>query len=469
MITKRIALVLAGGSGTRLWPLSRELYPKQFAKIFDKSSTFQNALLRAMVSTKDLSNVYVVTNKDHRFHVFGQAEEIGLRLNEENVLSEPLKRNTAPAIYFGIKCVVSEGEDALISVLPADHVIPDLSKYEEVMETGLRIAEKGYLVTFGIKPKKPETGYGYIKSGEEICEGAYDAERFIEKPDLDKAEKFLREGGYYWNSGMFAFRASIFEEEIKKHLPEVYEAFKGENWRENLEEIYRRLPDISVDYGIMEKSERVAIVPTDMEWSDVGSFDSLYELLKKDSDGNAVIGRCYLINSRNNLVMGERLVAMIDIENLMVLDSGDAILICPRGKGQEVRSLFSRLKENGDEEALVHKTVYRPWGSYTVLEEGPGYKVKRVTVLPHKRLSLQMHYHRSEHWVVINGMAKVTKGNEVFFLRPQESTFIPPGVVHRLENPGKIPLEVIEVQNGEYIEEDDIVRIEDDYKRDQEP
>jgi len=469
MITRKIALILAGGRGTRLWPLSREFYPKQFAKTFDKSSTFQNALIRAVATTGDLSNVYVVTNKDYRFHVLGQAEEIGFKLSEENILTEPLKRNTAPAIYFGIKCAVPEGEDALVAILPADHVIPDLAKYEKVMETGLSIAKKGYLVTFGIKPKKPETGYGYIKTGEKICENAYRAEKFIEKPDLERAERFLREGGYYWNSGMFAFRASVFEEEVKKHLPEVYDAFSSESWRENLDEVYEKLPDISVDYGVMEKSEKVAIVPADLEWSDIGSFDSLYELLKKDPDGNAVRGRCYLIDSRNNLVLGERLVALIGIENLMVLDSGDAILICPRGKGQEVRKLFNKLKENGEEEAIVHKTVYRPWGSYTVLEEGPGYKVKRVTVLPHKRLSLQMHYHRSEHWIVIKGMAKVTKGDEVFFLRPQESTFVPPGVVHRLENPGKIPLEVIEVQNGEYIEEDDIVRIEDDYKREHEP
>ena len=465
---RKISLVLAGGCGTRLWPLSRELYPKQFAKTLEERSTFQNALIRAVITAGDVSNVYVVTNKAYLFHVLGQAEEIGFKLDEENVLTEPLKRNTAPAIYFGIKYAVPDGEDALVAVLPADHVIPTLSEYKETMKIGLEVAEKGYLVTFGIKPKKPETGYGYIKAGEKIHEGAYKAERFIEKPSLEKARRLLEEGGYYWNSGMFAFRASVFEEELRKYLPEVYEAFSREDWRDHLKEVYEGLPDISVDYGVMERSDRVAVVPADIEWSDIGSFDSLYELMEKDSNGNAVMGKCYLMDSRWNLVMGERLVALIGVENLMVLDSGDALLICPRGRGQDVRALFRKLKENGEEEAVVHRTVYRPWGSYTVLEEGPGYKVKRVTVLPHKRLSLQMRYHRSEHWVVINGMAKVTKGNEVFFLRPQESTFIPPGVLHRLENPGKIPLEVIEVQSGEYIEEDDIVRIEDDYKRDQE-
>ena len=465
MGTRKISLILAGGCGTRLWPISRELYPKQFVRIFNDTSTFQNALLRAVATTGDVSSVYVVTNEEYRFHVLGQAEEIGFKLREENVLAEPLKKNTAPAIYFGIKCAVPEGEDALISVLPADHIIPNLPKYEEAMERGLKVAEMGYLVTFGIKPKRPETGYGYIKAGEKICEDAHKAEKFIEKPNLERAKLFLREGGYYWNSGMFAFRASVFEEEVRKYLPEVYEAFSSRDWMSHLDEVYRKLPNISVDYGIMERSDKVAVVPTDMEWNDVGSFDSLYELLKKDGEGNAVIGKCYLIGSRGNLVLGERLVALIGVENMMVLDSGDALLICPRGRGQDVRTLFKKLKENGESEAMVHKTVYRPWGSYTVLEEGPGYKVKRVTVLPGRKLSLQMHYHRSEHWVVIRGMAKVTKGEEQFFLRPQESTFVPPGVVHRLENPGKIPLEVIEVQNGEYISEDDIIRLEDEYGR----
>ncbi len=467
MLTRKISLILAGGCGTRLWPLSRELYPKQFAKTLDENSTFQNALLRAVTTSENLSNVYVVTNKDYIFHVLGQAEEIGFKLSEENVLTEPLKRNTAPAIYYGVKYAVPEGEDALVSVLPADHVVPTLCRYEKMMEAGLEVAEKGYLVTFGIKPNRPETGYGYIKAGERVYDSAYVVERFVEKPDLRKAKQFLKEGGYYWNSGMFAFKASVFKEEVKKHLPEVYEAFTRDDWKEHLEEIYERLPEISVDYGVMERSDRVAVVPADIEWSDIGSFDSLYDILEKDSEGNAVMGRCYLLDSRGNLVIGERLVALIGIQNLMVLDTGDALLVCPRGRGQDVKVLFKKLKENGDSEAIVHRTVYRPWGSYTVLEEGPGYKVKRLTVLPHKRLSLQMHYHRSEHWVVIRGMAKVTKGDKTFFLRPQESTFVPPGVIHRLENPGRIPLEVIEVQNGEYIREDDIVRIQDDFKRDE--
>ncbi|MFA4640627.1 mannose-1-phosphate guanylyltransferase/mannose-6-phosphate isomerase [Pyrococcus kukulkanii] len=462
------ALILAGGKGTRLWPLSREMMPKQFIKFFNEKSLFQKTMERALLFSKP-KEIFIVTNREYRFRVFDDLDELGVKVPEENVLLEPVGKNTLPAIYWGLKVIDENYGDSIVAVLPSDHAIEVNDNYIEAFKKAEKLAEK-YLVTFGIKPTKPHTGYGYIKPGEKIeVEGkflGYLVDEFKEKPDLETAKRYV-ESGYYWNSGMFMFRTSVFMEEARRHAPEVVRAFED---GKNIEEIYELAPEISVDYGVMEKTDKAAVVPLNTYWNDLGSFDAVYEALEKDESGNAVKVRGFKakyinVDSRNNLILTERLTATVGVEDLVIIDTGDALLVAKKGETQKVKEVYKRLKEQNDERAVVHRTAYRPWGSYTVLEEGERYKIKRITVLPGKKLSLQMHYHRSEHWVVVRGTAKVRVGDKEFILRPGESTFIPAGVVHRLENPGKVILEVIETQIGEYLEEDDIVRLQDDYGR----
>ncbi|WP_048149875.1 mannose-1-phosphate guanylyltransferase/mannose-6-phosphate isomerase [Palaeococcus ferrophilus] len=456
-------LILAGGKGTRLWPLSRELMPKQFVRFLDDKSLFQKTVERAVLFSKP-KEIFVVTNKEYRFRVLDDLRELGIELPEENVLLEPVGKNTLPAIYWGIKRVHETFGESAVAVLPSDHLIEANEAYMEAFERAERLS-RGYLVTFGIKPNRPHTGYGYIKPGEKL-EGGYKVEEFKEKPDLETAKMYV-ENGYYWNSGMFLFNTSLFLEEVEEHAPEVAGAFEE---GKTIEEAYELTPEISVDYGVMEKTDKAAVVPLNTLWNDLGSFDAIYEVMDKDDEGNAVKianhGAEYIgVNSRGNLVMTKRLTATIGVENLIIVDTDDALLIAHRGEAQRVKEVYNLLKEQKDERAIVHRTAYRPWGSYTVLEEGERYKIKRLTVLPGKRLSVQMHYHRSEHWVVVRGTAKVIVGDKELLLRPGESTFIPAGVKHRLENPGKVVLEVIETQIGEYLGEDDIVRFEDDFGR----
>ncbi|AFK22449.1 mannose-1-phosphate guanylyltransferase/mannose-6-phosphate isomerase [Pyrococcus sp. ST04] len=462
-------LILAGGKGTRLWPLSRELLPKQFIKVFTDRSLFQRTVERALLFSKP-KEIFIVTNKEYKFRVFDDLNEIGINIPEENVLLEPIGKNTLPAIYWGLKTIEDYFGDSVVAVLPSDHAIEVNDEYIEAFRKAEKLAEK-YLVTFGIKPTRPHTGYGYIKPGEKISiDGkfmGYLVDEFKEKPDLETAKRYV-ESGYYWNSGMFMFRTSVFMEEAKKHSPEIVRAFED---GKNIEEVYELAPEISVDYGIMEKTEKAAVVPLNTYWNDLGSFDAVYEALEKDESGNAVRvsgfkAKYINIDSKNNLILTERLTATVGVKDLIIVDTGDALLVAKRGETQKVKEVYRRLKEENDERAIVHRTAYRPWGSYTVLEEGERYKIKRITVLPGKKLSLQLHYHRSEHWVVVRGTAKVRVGDKEFILRPGESTFIPAGVVHRLENPGKVVLEVIETQIGEYLGEDDIVRLQDDYGRD---
>ncbi|AEH24385.1 mannose-1-phosphate guanylyltransferase/mannose-6-phosphate isomerase [Pyrococcus yayanosii] len=456
-------LVLAGGKGTRLWPLSRELLPKQFIKLFDDRSLFQSTIERALLFSKP-KEIFIVTNREYRFRVFDELDELGIRVPEENVLLEPVGKNTLPAIYWGLKVIRENFGRSVVAVLPSDHRIEVNESYMEAFKRAKKLAEE-YLVTFGIKPTKPHTGYGYIRPGEKL-EGGYLVAEFKEKPDYETAKRYV-ENGYYWNSGMFMFSTEIFMEEARKHAPELVRAFEE---AKTIEEAYELAPETSVDYGILEKTDKAAVVPLNTYWNDLGSFDAIYEAMEKDKNGNAVRVKGFKakyinVDSRNNLIMTERLTATIGVEDLVIIDTGDALLVAKKGETQKVKEVFKRLKEDGDERALVHRTAYRPWGSYTVLEEGDRYKIKRITVLPGKKLSLQMHYHRSEHWVVVRGTAKVIVGEKELILRPGESTFIPAGVKHRLENPGKVVLEVIETQIGEYLGEDDIVRFQDDYGR----
>lgn len=447
-------LILAGGRGTRLWPLSRELMPKQFIKLFDNSTLFQKTVERALLFSKP-EEIFIVANKEYKFRILDDLADLDVEIPKENIFLEPKAKSTLPAIFW-----VLRANSGKFAILPSDHLVEVNEEYKKAFSSAEKLANN-YLVTFGIKPTRPHTGYGYIKPKKEVGDG-FIVEEFKEKPDLETARQYLQRG-YYWNSGMFLFESTIFIEEVKKLAPEIFRAFES---LDNLEEIYEKLPEISVDYGVLEKSNRVAVVPLATKWSDLGSFDSLYEVLSKDEHGNATVGEKPLkINSKNNLVVSQKLTAMISVENLIVVDTEDALLISKMGESEKVKELHKVLSARGDKRILIHRTAYRPWGSYTLLEEGERYKIKRITIKPGKRLSLQRHYHRSEHWVVVKGTARVLFDGKEILLRPGESTFIPAGVLHRLENPGKVDLEVIETQIGEYLEEDDIERIEDDYGR----
>jgi mannose-1-phosphate guanylyltransferase/mannose-6-phosphate isomerase len=453
------AIILAGGSGTRLWPLSRGNFPKQFLKLknMDKS-IFQMSFERCLKLT-GLGDIYIVTNINYKFWVLGQIEELGYKFNEDHILVEPSGKNTLPAIYYGIVEIHKHGDD-IVAVFPSDHLIEDDDGLTRVIKQGEQLAGD-YIITFGIRPRTPHTGYGYIKPGEPLTVG-YSVEEFKEKPDLETARDYV-EKGYLWNSGMFMFKTGVFMEEVKQHCSGVYNAFQ----LGDINEVYNNTPSISIDYGIMEKSGRTAVIPVDIKWSDLGSFDAFYKEFPGDENGNIAFSDVTLINSGNNLLYTgkDKAVAVIGAEDLIVVDEKDALLICKKGYSEKVKDVVSKLKANNDPRADYHLTTYRPWGSYTILEEGLFYKIKRISVLPGKKLSLQLHHHRSEHWVVVKGTAKVTVNGSVNFVRSGESTFVKSGYKHRLENPGKVLLEVIEVQLGEYLEEDDIVRFDDDFGR----
>ncbi|AEH07374.1 mannose-1-phosphate guanylyltransferase/mannose-6-phosphate isomerase [Methanothermococcus okinawensis] len=466
------SIILAGGVGSRLWPLSREYYPKQFIKFKSfKKSLFQMTFERCLaLSNNNLDDIYIVTNEKHKFLVLGQIEELGYNnFNEDNILIEPIGKNTLPAIYYGVKVIKNKNNNNendnnknIVGVFPSDHLIDknDEELFINTIMEGKKIA-KDYLITFGITPTKPHTGYGYIKPLKKLNIG-YTVDEFKEKPDLKTAEKYIK-NGYLWNSGMFLFDADLFEEEVKTYKPELYELFKSDD----INEVYNNVPDISIDYGIMEKSKNVAVIPLNIKWNDLGSFDAFYDEFKTDDAGNIVHGENLFINSKNNLINTEnnKFTSLIDVNDLIVVDTRDALMICKKGSSQKIKEVFNTLKRKNDERVLYHKTVYRPWGSYTILDEGKFYKIKRITVLPGKKLSYQLHHHRSEHWIVVKGMAKVVVDDKEYFVRNGESTFVKSGLKHRLENPGKIPLEVIEAQIGEYLEEDDIIRFNDDWGR----
>ncbi len=453
-------MILCGGSGTRLWPLSRSLMPKQFIKLFDDKSLFQLTVER---NSKMSDTQFIVSNAEQYFLAIDQLEE--LHITQNKYLLEPVGRNTAPAI--ALACLALDSEE-LVLVTPSDHLIKDETEYEKVLQKAKELATENNLVTFGIKPTFAEIGFGYIES-----ENIYDVKAFHEKPNFATATKYLEAGNYYWNSGMFLFKAGVFLEELQKYSPTIYEASLEAFDNASNDEVIRikhddmaNIPEDSIDYAVMEKSSKVKVIPSDIAWSDIGSFDALYDELPKDENGNTKNSNHISINSKNNLIYGnERKIATVDIEDCIIVDTGDALLISKKGSSQKVKNVVAKLKESNSELHNIHLTAHRPWGIYSVLDDADGYKIKRIIVKPKKRLSLQKHYHRNEHWIVVSGTATVTVENKQYLVRPNESTYIKMGEVHRLENSGLIPLILIEVQVGEYTEEDDIVRLNDDFLR----
>jgi len=456
-------IILCGGNGTRLWPISRTLMPKQFNKLFDNKSLFQLTVER---NSKVCESQFIVSNTEQYFLAVDQLEELDCHasLAVTKYLLEPVGRNTAPAIALAcMEC----GNDEIVLVTPSDHLIKNEVEYKNVVAKAKKLAEQNFLVTFGITPSFAETGFCYIESN------GLDAKAFHEKPDLETATKYLEEGNYYWNSGMFCFKASIFLDELKKYSLEIYSACEQAFRNANKDSLIRikyedmlAIPEDSIDYAVMEKSDKVKVIASDIAWSDVGSFDALYEELPKDENGNTLNSNHISIDSKNNLVYGsERKIATIDIEDCIIIDKGDAILVSKKGSSQKVKKVVEKLKVSNSELHNIHLTGHRPWGTYTILEDSLGYKIKRIEVKPGKRLSLQKHFHRNEHWIVVSGTATVTVGEETRLIRPNESTYIKMGELHRLSNDGKIPVVLIEAQVGEYTGEDDIVRISDDFNR----
>ncbi len=457
-------IILCGGSGTRLWPISRTLMPKQFVKLFDDKSLFQLTVER---NVKVCDSQLIVSNTEQFFLAQDQLEENStFNIQRTKFLLEPVGRNTAPAI--ALACMQLPADEVVL-VTPSDHLVKKENEYVNVVAEAKKLAEDGSLVTFGITPSFAETGFGYIEAD------GNDVKAFYEKPDAKTAQKYVDAGSFYWNSGMFCFKAEVFLEELQKHSPEIYEACKdaisnakqiAKNQLRITHEDMMEIPEDSIDYAVMEKSNKVKVVPSDIGWSDVGSFDALYEEMPKDENGNTLNDKYISIDSKNNLIYGkDRHIATVDIEDTIIVDTGDALLISKKGSSQKVKKAVEEIRKSTDLHH-IHLTAHRPWGTYTVLEDTPGYKIKRIVVKPGKRLSLQKHFHRNEHWIVVSGTATVTVGNETKLIRPNESTYIKMGEVHRLANEGKIPVILIEAQVGEYTGEDDIVRIEDDFSRD---
>jgi len=460
------AIVLAGGQGTRLWPLSRKNYPKQFLKINGESSLLQETV-RRLLHLVGPHDIVVMTNEDYQFHVQQDLLEVLGAATTENLVLEPCMRNTGPALALAaVFCLDRLGcsSDEVLFVSPADHVIQPTDSFTACAQRAAEIAADGYIVTFGIAPRGPKTAYGYIKRGGQLGADFCRAERFIEKPDPATAEAYVRDGNYCWNSGMFAFPIGLLLEELRRHAPEIHAVV--ENGYDRACAAFADMPSISIDYALMEQSERVVTLPMDIYWNDIGSWDSLFEVMGKDESGNLRIGDVIVRDTRDSLVMSDkRLISTIGLRNLLVVETDDAILVARREDAQKVKDVVDELRQRRRPEAREHLTTYRPWGHYTVLGRSARYQIKRVVVSPGKQLSLQMHHHRSEHWVVVSGTARVIVDDEERFLRENESAYIPKTAVHRLANPGRVPLELIEVQNGEYLGEDDIVRFADEFGR----
>ena len=458
-------VIMAGGSGTRLWPVSRSKYPKQFLSLAGEATMLQETVNR--LSELDTASPTVICNEENRFFV---AEQLRAIDKLGSILLEPVGRNTAPAI--ALAALNMDPEDVLL-VLAADHVITDQTAFSEAVKRALPAAEDGQLVTFGIVPSEPHTGYGYIRRGAEGAVG-FAVDQFVEKPDAETAKTYLDSGDYYWNSGMFLFKAKRYLEELGKFRPDILESCQKamENTQTDLDFVridsaaFEACPDDSIDYAVMEKTESAVVVPMDAGWNDIGSWSSLWDISGKDKDGNSITGEAISIDTTNSYIRSEeRLTATIGVDNLLIVDTKDALMVATKDRVQDVKKVVEKLKVEGRSEFEFHREVYRPWGKYDSIDNGERYQVKRITVKPGAKLSVQMHHHRAEHWIVVSGTAQVTKGEETFLLSENESTYLPVGVVHALENPGKVELELIEVQSGSYLGEDDIVRFEDLYGR----
>lgn len=471
-------VIMSGGSGTRLWPLSRKLYPKQLLPLVNDKTLLQDTVQRVQDIPGVSKSVLVVCNEEHRFLVAEQLRQLGVR--SDSIMLEPEGRNTAPALTLAALSLAANDDDSVMLVMPADHVINDLTAFSQTVTLGAGLAEQGYIVTFGVVPDRAETGYGYIQKGDALADtGGYSIARFVEKPDESTANAYLDSGEYLWNSGMFMLRPSVWLQHMVSLQPGILKACesayqsgcKDNDFYRVEKEAFLSSPGDSIDYAVMEKladqeNGLAAVVPMQADWSDVGAFDALWEISKKDNSGNVTQGDVIAVDATNSMMISQgRLIAGVGVNNMVVIETADAVLVADKSSVQNVKQIVDWLTEQQREEHLTHRRVYRPWGSYEGIDLGPRYQVKRITVNPGAALSLQMHHHRAEHWIVVSGTAKVTRGEETFMVSENESTYIPIGTKHRLENPGSIPLDMIEVQSGSYLGEDDIVRFEDQYGR----
>lgn len=463
-------VVMAGGSGTRLWPLSRAMFPKQFLSLTGTSTMLQSTLERCQGLTE--SPPIIICNEAHRFIVAEQMQQIN---KKSTIFLEPIGRNTAPAIAIAALEAIRNGDDPLLLVLAADHEIKNTHHFQEVVKDAIPLASGGNLVTFGIVARTPETGYGYIQRGEHLTESnGFKVSKFVEKPDLTSATQYIESGNYYWNSGMFLFKASRLIDELQKFRPDILDACRNALQASKIDQDFQRIdadafsacPSESIDYAVMEKTDSAVVVPLDAGWSDVGAWSSLWDISTKDAMGNASYGDVILKDTQDCLIYSSsRLVSTVGLQNTVIIETKDAILVANKDSVQNVKKVVEQIKSDGRNEHEFHREVYRPWGHYDSIDNGKRYQVKRITVKPGARLSVQMHYHRAEHWIVVSGTAKVRNGEVETLLTENQSVYIPVGTIHYLENPGKVPLELIEVQSGSYLGEDDIVRFDDIYGR----